>query len=301
MDVDQNSADHTSSATARLRAALPDLGGAMRRVAEVLLARPAEAAAGSITWLAQEAAAAPSTVTRLATALGYPGYPALRAAIAVDRGRTQQAGWEEDLGTAIAPDAPVEQVLHILIATELSALRAARGQLDLPTIEALADAMAGARRIHLCGEWGDAISLQELYFRLLRIGRPVWLHSTPSEARIASTLLGPGDVALGLTRDGTNPVVTDFLTRCRANGAATAVITGSAVGPTNDAAEWIIADGTEGGTTWPEFFAGRAADTLVTALLWVLVAQRTKGGLGTVDDRHGAPAADDAHPMIEET
>jgi hypothetical protein len=31
---------------------------------------------------------------------------------------------------------------------------------------------------------------------------------------------------------------------------------------------------------WLELYAGRSSDTLVTATLWVLVAQRLPGGLG---------------------
>jgi hypothetical protein len=31
---------------------------------------------------------------------------------------------------------------------------------------------------------------------------------------------------------------------------------------------------------WLELYAGRSSDTLVTAALWVLVAQRLPGGLG---------------------
>ncbi|MFE4646722.1 MurR/RpiR family transcriptional regulator, partial [Streptomyces sp. NPDC056730] len=89
-----------------LRSALSDLTGARLRVAEVILRIPAVVGRSSITWLAEEARTSPATITRLSTALGFEGFPELRAALAREHGRGVQAGWEKDIGSAITPDDP---------------------------------------------------------------------------------------------------------------------------------------------------------------------------------------------------
>ena len=59
-----------------------------------------------------------ATVTRLSTHLGFEGYPALRAALAMEVGRGLEAGWASDIGLAIGPADPPEQVLNVLASTQ---------------------------------------------------------------------------------------------------------------------------------------------------------------------------------------
>jgi DNA-binding MurR/RpiR family transcriptional regulator len=263
----------------QIRDVQSSLSGATRRVADTILGSPAEAGRTSITVLAARAEASPATVTRLAVLLGYSGYPALRAAIATDYGRGVQGGWERDIGSVIAPGDAPEHVLTVLATTQSRALRNAMGSIDLAATARVADHMARAARIHIFGEWGDAVPAHELTIRLLRIGRPVWFHEGREASHVATSLLHHGDVALAVARSGRDPVARDFLTDAAARGAFTAVITGTPESPVAAAAEVVLFTGTREGSTWTDYFAGRSSDTLVTSLLWVLVAQRTPEAL----------------------
>jgi DNA-binding MurR/RpiR family transcriptional regulator len=258
----------------QVKRALPELNGAMQRVAEHILANPDEVARGSITKLAETAQTSAATVTRLSTHLGYAGYPALRAALAMEVGRGREAGWASDIGSAIGPADPPEQVLNVLASTQANALRNALSAIDLAAATRIADAIAGARRTHIYGEWGDAIPARELYIRLLRIGIPVWFFDGPQSSQIAAGLLGAGDVALTVTRSGTDPTTLDYITRSREEGALTVAITGMPDAPISRVADVTLDTGTPNGANWTEFFAGRASDVLTAGLLFVLVAQR---------------------------
>lgn len=277
-----------------VRRALPDLQGATKRVAEHILANPDEVARGSITKLAETAQTSAATVTRLSTHLGFAGYPALRAAVAMEIGRGLEAGWASDIGLAIGPADPPEQVLNVLASTQANALRNALAAIDLNAATRVADAIAGARRTHIYGEWGDAIPARELYIRLLRIGIPVWFFDGPQSAQIAAGLLGPGDVALVVTRSGTDPTTLEFIKRSKAEDALTVAITGVVDSPIGRAAEVVVDTGTAAGGTWTEFFAGRASDTLTAGLLFVLVAQRVPDHL-TANHPNG-PGQPVVHP-----
>ncbi|MGZ0150880.1 MurR/RpiR family transcriptional regulator [Kribbella sp. WER1] len=257
-----------------VKRALPELNGAMQRVAEHILASPDDVARGSITKLAEAAQTSAATVTRLSTHLGYGGYPALRAALAMEVGRGMEAGWTSDIGLAIGPADPPEQVLNVLASTQANALRNALAAIDLTAATRVADAIAGARRTHIYGEWGDAIPARELYIRLLRIGIPVWFFDGPQSSQIGAGLLGAGDVALTVTRSGTDATTLEYLSRAREEGALAVAISGMPDAPISRVADITLDTGTPNGANWTEFFAGRASDVLTAGLLFVLVAQR---------------------------
>ena len=157
-----------------IRDALPGLTGAKRRVAELILADPAEAGTASITALAERAETLPATISRLSALLGYPGFPALRAAIASENGREVQAAWQSDIGTEISPSDSPEQVLSVLTGRQFGAMRNAMAFIDLPAMEQLAERIVAAGRVQIFAEWGDLPSALELHMRLFRIGIPVW-------------------------------------------------------------------------------------------------------------------------------
>ncbi|SDP17653.1 alpha/beta fold hydrolase [Actinacidiphila guanduensis] len=73
-----------TAALDRIRAALPDLSPAERRVAERVLADPARAIALSIGEFAEVCEVAQPTVSRFCRSVGFPGYAALRLGVAND-------------------------------------------------------------------------------------------------------------------------------------------------------------------------------------------------------------------------
>ncbi|MFD4573920.1 MurR/RpiR family transcriptional regulator [Streptomyces sp. NPDC058417] len=257
-----------------LRSALPGLTGPKRRVAEVILATPSVVGRSSITSLAESAGTSPATVTRLSTALGFDGFPEFRAALAREHGRDVQAGWEQDIGSAITPDDPADKVLSILAGNQLAAARNAMAAVDLAAMETVADRLVTAGRVQMFAEWGDAPPAHELYLRLFRIGVPVWFGEGAYFGQIGASLLGPGDLALVVSRSGDSPICAKFVETARTTGALTALITGSPDSPLAQAVDVAIHTGTGLGNSWTDYFAGRSSDTLVGALLWALVAQR---------------------------
>jgi len=257
-----------------IRDAIPSLAGARLRVAEAVLADPFEAGRNSITWLAEKAQTQPATVTRLSTALGYSGFPALRAAVANETGRESQAGWASDIGTDVTPTDSPEQVMNVLAGHEFRALRNAMSSVDLGELTRAADRIAAATRVEIFGEWGDRPPAEELSMRLMRIGVPVWLHEGAYSARVGAGLLDEKGVAIAVSRNGDSEIVDAFFVEARARAATTIVITGVPDGPVAQHADIVLFTGTGGGRTWTEYFAGRASDDFLGGVLWMLVAQR---------------------------
>lgn len=266
---------HEPSALGRLHDALAGLNPTMQRVAEAILADPTAAGSCSITTLAAQADASPAAVSRLATRLGYRGFPALRSAIATENGRSAQSGWERDIGGAITPEDSPRDVLDILAGTAARALRDAAATIDVAQAERAADAVVHAERVHLFGEWGDSVAVREFYMRLLRIGVSVWFHETgPSTLLAVCNTLTDADVVLVLSRAGTAELPRLFVRRGSEAGATTIAVHGAPGSPLAREADIEVFTGIRNGGAWTQNFAGRTSDVLVTSYLWMLVAQR---------------------------
>lgn len=254
------------------------LSPARQRVARVLLAADAEAGSRSITEVARLAETSPATVNRLSKELGYDGYPELRAAIAHEAGRDDQAGWERDIGREITPNDPASSVLKVLALTQTRALRSVVSSVDLDELATLADAMVRAERIDIFGEWGDSNPARELFQRLFRIGRPAWFHESSTAAGVVATLTGPGNVAIAFSRRGTDGAA-EFLRDAGEAGARTVAVTGAPSSPAARAARHVVFSGVTASDEWLELYAGRTSDGFIASALWVLVVQRLPGGL----------------------
>lgn len=284
-----NALDRGVSPLQALRDALPQLGEASRRVAEIVLADPTAAASLSITTLSKLARSTPSTVTRLAALLGYDGYPAFRAAIATENGRAAEAGWERDIGIEIAMNDPAELVLGVLAGKQAQALRNTVSNLDTAAVSEVADLISRAGRVHIFGSWGDAIPARELHMRLMRLGVAAWFHESAGSAVVSARLMTDGDVAVVLSRTGDDVAATEFLKVARAAGAHAVALTGAPRAAVAQAAAKVIFTGTQAGEHWTDYFAGRASDSLATSLLWVLVAQKIPGAIAAHDPSQPDP------------
>lgn len=259
-----------------IRDTLPTLSGARERVAQIILSDPDEAGRNSITWLAERADTQAATVTRLSTALGYSGFPALRAAVANENGREVQAGWESDIGSEISPADSPEDVLNVLAGHQFRAVRNAMANIELDQVLKAAESIVTAKRVQIFGEWGDKPPADELFMRLLRIGVPAWFSEGAYTSEIGASLLSAGDVALVVSRSGESDIASSFIRTAANHGATTIVLTGS---PDSSLAKGcditlFTGTGTGDGHTWTEYFAGRASDDFLGGLLWMLVAQR---------------------------
>lgn len=270
-----DSRSHKQSPLRHIANVLPTLSPTRSRVASAILDDPSGSGMESITALSKRAGTSPTTITRFAAQMGYTGFPELRGSIALDNGRSVQSGWEHDIGTVLRPDHPPREVLEILAGTQARTLRDSVNLIDMEEVDRAAACIASAGRVHLFAEWGDVPAMRELHMRLLRIGVSAWLHESPQEAGLAvSTLIRDGDVLLMGNRSGQSDAAV-ALTHTLKGVAGTAIaIHGEPDSRLAHAVDISLYTGIRNGSVWTQYFAGRASDTLVASLLWVLVAQK---------------------------
>ncbi len=165
----------TSGALGRIATELSGLPEALRRVGEVILADPAEAARSTIITLAERAGSSPATVTRFCRSFGFTGYAELRVALATETGRAAQAGWGAGVGHEIGPDDPIDAAIEVMAAADTRLIQDTAALLDPGVV-------GQGRRRHRRRPQGAALVgvstsgnvATMLEGRLRRIGIPCW-------------------------------------------------------------------------------------------------------------------------------
>lgn len=259
----------------RIRGLLPSFTPAERRVAEQVLADPAKTVRSTINELAASCGTSLTTVTRFCRALGLAGYAELRLALATEAGRVQSRTWTQGLGTEITLDDPLERVLASLVETDTRAIEETASQLDLGAMQKAVMAITGARRIDIYAVSGSAAIARDLHLRLHHIGCSSYSWSDVHEALGSATLLGPADVALGISHSGQTREVIEPLELARRQGAATIAITNFPRSPLAAVGDIVLTTAAREVTYRSGGLSARHAQFVILDCLYIGVAQRS--------------------------
>jgi DNA-binding MurR/RpiR family transcriptional regulator len=264
----------TDPTTVRIRALLPELAPAERRVAQQVCDDPATVAVSTISTLAVACGTSETTVTRFCRAVGFTGYPALRLALATDAGRAQ-GGAARTLGSDIGPGDDLQDVVEKIAWADARAVEETAQQLDVAALREVVRAIAGAPRIDIYGVGASAFVGLDLQQKLHRIGRVAFAWSDPHVAVTSAAVLGPGDVAVGLSHSGTTQDVLDPMACAGANGATTIAVTNFPRSPLATHADHVLTTAARETTFRSGATSSRLAQLTVVDCIFVGVAQQT--------------------------
>lgn len=270
--------EHTATpgTAVRIRALLPTMQPSMRRVAAQILDHTSSAATLTITELAGASGVSEATVVRFCKAIGFAGYPQLRLALAAEAGRAEGAGSNaEGIGSDIGPGDDLAHVVQKIAFADSRAVEETGAQLDLTVLERVIDALSRARRVDVYGVGASAFVGLDFQQKLHRIGRVAFAWSDVHVALTSAALLGPQDVAIGISHTGATRDTVDALTEARSHGATTVALTNFPRSPIAHAAEHVLTTAARETTFRSGAMASRLAQLTVVDCLFVGLAQRT--------------------------
>jgi DNA-binding MurR/RpiR family transcriptional regulator len=259
----------------RMRMELPNLPDALQRVAEQILEDPALAAQASIVDLAERSGTSTATVTRFCRVLGFRGYAVLRVALATESGRAAQARWETDIDRDIEPGDPLDRVLGVIASADARAIQETAARLDMTEVARVAEAIAHANRVEIFGLGSSGTAARELAFRLERIRVPCWHREDSHKALTNAALLGPGDIAIGLSHSGRTREVIEVLAEAAEQGALTVAITSFEKSPLAEAADVVLTTAVHETTFRLAALSALHGQLVAVDLIYVAVAQLT--------------------------
>ena len=265
-----------SDVAARIRAVLPNLSPAETRIARIIESDPVGVASLTVNRLAERAATSTATVVRAARSLGFEGYPQLRLALAA-HGGSRHAVDGVPLGADIVDGDPASVALSKLAAFESEQIRATAELVDPAELEKVVALIRTAGRVAVYGIGASGLVAQDLTQKLSRIGLDCQAHTDYDAAMVSACLLGPLDVAVGVSHSGENRGTVEPLALAGRAGAATAAITGLTRSALAHHADHVLV------TAGREFgfrsaaMASRTSQLLVVDALFIGVAQSLPG------------------------
>lgn len=260
----------------RLRAIRPSLSPAEERVAEVVLSDARHAAGLTITELADAARTSETTVLRFARRLGLPGYPRLRLALAAESAASRSPGTRAGSTAAsdISADDSIDDIIVKVAFSDASAVEETAQQLDRGALADAAAAIAGAGRVDLYGSGASAVVATDLQQKLHRIGVVAFAWNDPHIALTSATLLGSGDVAVGISHSGTTTETIEALAAARARGATAIALTNFPLSHLASDADLVLTTAARETSLRSGATASRIAALTVVDCLYIAVAQR---------------------------
>ncbi len=266
--------DVTLATTVRIRALVPSLAPAERRVAERVLADPAGVAASTISSLARACGTSETTVIRFCRAVGFTGYPALRLSLAAENGRSE-AGDSRQLSGDIAADDDLDKVVAKIAFADARAVEETAEQLDLDALHAVIDALVAAPRVDVYGVAASGFVALDFQQKLHRIGRVAFAWTDPHIALTSAALLTPGDVAVAISHSGATQDTLDALALAQRSGATTVALTNFPRSPLAELGDHVLTTAARETTFRSGATASRLAQLTVVDCVFVGVAQRT--------------------------
>lgn len=261
--------------TVRIRALLPAMAPAVRRVAERVLDDPAAAAASTISALAADCGTSETTVIRFCRDIGFTSYPALRLALATELGRAEGgAGLARSVSSDIGPGDDLDQVVEKIAFADARAVEETADQLDLHALHRVIDAIVAARRIDVYGVGASAFVALDLQQKLHRIGLVAFAWADPHIALTSAALLRPSDVAVGISHSGVTQDTVDALAQAKANGVTTIAVTNFPRSALASVADHVLTTAARETTFRSGATASRLAQLTVVDCVFVGVAQR---------------------------
>jgi DNA-binding MurR/RpiR family transcriptional regulator len=264
-----------------LRAGLPPAAG---RIADVLLAQPAEVVHLSVTEVAERARASEGSVIALCRQLGVRGFQHLKIEIARGLVRPAQA-IQEDL----EPGDDAAAVLRKVFEGGRQALADTLAVLDPAALEAASAILRGARRIEVYGIGSAAPVAEDAHLRLMRIGLDSRLLVDSHHQAVAAALAGPEVAVLTISHSGSTLETVTATRLAREAGARTIVVTNLGRSPISAHAEVLLHTAARETRTRTEAMTSRIAQLAVVDAL-VSHAALAMGERAVVALRRGAEA-----------
>lgn len=261
--------------TARVRAQLPQLQPAMRRVGDLVANQPSKVAAMTISTLASEADTSETTVIRFCREMGLGGYSQLRLALATEIGsRNREDTRLEESADISVGDTIADVVEKIAFADVRSVVDTAKA-ISIEEISEVVGKIVGASRVEIFGVAASGAVAADLQLKLNRIGLVAFAFPDAHLAVASVTLLNEESVAIAFSHSGTTRETVEWLRLARERGATTVAVTNVPGSALTEYADYTLTTVARETTFRSGATGSRLAQLTVVDCLFVAIAQQT--------------------------
>jgi len=240
-----------------------------RRIADFILASPAEAVHPSIEELAERIGVSESTLFRFVRKLGYEGYQQFRISLATETSPPNARIYEASVD---APDG--ETAVSVVFRTAIAALERTMKGLDRGAVEAAAELLVRARSVLFLGIGGSGIVARDAYHKLVRAGLRC---SAPEDFHLqlmAASQADARDAALLVSHTGANKDALALAAELKRSDVPLVVITTYPRSSLTKLADHALISAAPSSPYASEAFSARIAQLAIVDAIYVEVMER---------------------------
>ncbi|KIL36869.1 transcriptional regulator [Cohnella kolymensis] len=190
-----------------------------RTLADMILQLPQDVVAMTITELAQRSGSSTATISRFCKTLHCQNFPEFKRKLAAEL--AQQTAAAPTHYQDIVAGNPLPDIVAAITANNMRSLTDTTQLLDLNQLRLAITMLHQAKRIDLYGSGTSGMVAQDLFHKLIRIGKAAAAFSDPHLQLTSASSLTPEDVAVGISYSGETPETIHALRSAAEQGAVT--------------------------------------------------------------------------------
>jgi DNA-binding MurR/RpiR family transcriptional regulator len=190
-----------------------------RTLADMILQLRQDVVAMTITELAERSGSSTATISRLCKTLHCRNFPEFKRKLAAEL--AQQTAATPTQYQDIVAGNPLPDIVAAITSNNMRSLTDTTQVLDLNQLRLAIAALHQAKRIDLYGSGTSGMVAQDLFHKLIRIGKAAAAFSDPHLQLTSASSLTPEDVAVGISYSGETPETIHALRSAAEQGAVT--------------------------------------------------------------------------------
>ena len=251
----------------RLRGLYPSLKAALRKVADVTLARPELAIYASVNEVAAAAGVSEATVMRLCRLLGFRGFQDFKIALAREMVNPLQRLHEE-----VAEGDDTATIVHKVFQANVAALQDTLTVLDIEAMAQASQWLLAARSVLLIGVGTSGPIVTDAANKFFRLGLLVQAVTDAHLMMMAAALLTDRDVLVAVSHSGSTMDTAEAAKTAKNAGARVICITNNSLSPLTKTADLILVTASRETRFRQEAMASRLCQTSILDSLYTLMA-----------------------------
>lgn len=156
----------------RIENAIPKLTQSEQKVGQFVLKAPDKVMFMSVQEMASHSFSSSASVVRFCRSMGLKGFPELKVALSADLAQEQKSGYYDLNKNEHTPD-----LVDKIFSNAVQSLRDTVGQIDVNTIEKVADSLYNAPAIFAYGVGASALVAEDIAQKWLRMGKNAYAFS----------------------------------------------------------------------------------------------------------------------------
>lgn len=210
----------------KIRATYSSLSEKEKKVADYILNDPGKMIHATINQVADDLHVADATVFRFCKRIGFPGFQAMKIALASEIVTPMQ-----DIHETIQEDDDEKTVTEKVFKSNIRTLEDTMHVIDSESYQRAVSALVKARRIDFYGNGGSGIIALDAHHKFLRTGIPTAAYQDSHFQVMSASQLTEADVVVLISHSGTNRDILQALEVAKEHGVTTIGITTLAKSP----------------------------------------------------------------------